>query len=123
MAESYYDMTLEPSTSTSDISGPRSPSSTVLRIVDPDTGLRGKPKTATERLKHHLSVYERIAAALDPADIKQLLELTEAILQDAKDLATEAQETRSAMLASILGVSPKSISRVRLEKLIGEIAG
>ena len=122
MAENYYDMSLEQSTSVADMNAPRTPAPPMLRIVDPDTGLRGKPKTAAERIKHHLSVYERVAAALNPADIRQMLELTEAILQDANDLAAEAQELRSGMLASILGVNPRLISRERLEKLILEIA-
>lgn len=119
MAESYSDMSLEPRAHASDLTTPRTPP---LRIVDPETGFRGKPKTAAERIKHHLSVYERLVGDPNPADIKQVLELTEAILQDAQDLVGEAQQLRSTMLASILGLNPKTISPQRLDKLIAGIS-
>ena len=122
MAESYSDMSLEPELYSADLSRPRTPAAPALQIVDRDTGLRGRPKTAAERIKHHLSVYELVTASLHPADIKQLIELTHAILQDAQDVVSEAQQIRAGMLANILGVSPKSISSDQLERLINGLA-
>ena len=118
MAESYLDTSFECATPSSDMLRPRSPAAPTLRIVAPEPGRRGKPKNAAELIKHHLSVYERITADLNPADIKQMLELGDAILQDARDLMADAQQTRSAMLASILGLSPQALSGAHLEKLI-----
>lgn len=122
MAESYSDMSLEHQIEPSDRVRPRSPPAATLQIVDRDTGLRGRPKTAAERIKHHLSVYERVSITLHPADIKQMIELTHAILQDAKDLVGEAQQLRSGMLASILGLNPKSISPDQLDRLVAGLA-
>ncbi len=122
MTESYSDASLEPVQHPSDLTRSRTPATATLRIVDPETGLRGKPKTAAERIKHHLSVYERLTADLHPADIKQTLELTEAIRQDAQDLVGEAQLLRSTMLASILGLNPKTLPREYLDRLISGIA-
>lgn len=118
VSESYLDMSLSPAVRSEDRLGPRIPAKSVLKIVDPETNFRGKPKTATERLKHHLSVYERVVNDLAPCDVKQAVELSEAIAQDAKDLLVETLAVRSTMVANVLGIDAKVVT----PELVTEIA-